>query len=201
MKKFSIFLITFLLFITNVSANERIEVNFSKCVDGDTAKVILNDEVITVRFLAVDTPETSHPKKGKEPFGKEAKEYTCKSLTKANKIEIEYDKNSDKLDKYDRHLAWIWVDDYLLQDNLIKEGLAEVAYLYGDYKYTSTLEDHQVLAKLNKKGIWSNKSPINENIFYIVISIIIILCITFLGFISKKNCKKLIKKVIKKYGK
>jgi len=201
MKKFFVLLIIFLLFITNVEASEKIEVKFSKCVDGDTAKVILNDEVITVRFLAVDTPETNHPTKGKEPFGLEAKEYTCKSLTKAKKIEIEYDKNSDKLDKYDRHLVWLWVDDYLLQDNLVKEGLAEVAYLYGDYKYTSTLEDHQVLAKLSKKGIWSDKSLINKNIVYIIISIIIILCITFLGFISKKNCKKLIKRIIKKYGK
>ena len=43
MKKFSILLISFLLFITNVGANEKIGVKFSKCVDGDTAKVILNE--------------------------------------------------------------------------------------------------------------------------------------------------------------
>ena len=37
-----------LLFLTNVSASEKIEVSFSKCVDGDTAWFILNGEEITV---------------------------------------------------------------------------------------------------------------------------------------------------------
>jgi micrococcal nuclease len=46
-------------------------VEFNKCIDGDTFKVVLNDEVVTVRLLAVDTPESVHPDKEKEYYGDE----------------------------------------------------------------------------------------------------------------------------------
>ena len=43
----------------------------------------------------------------------------------------------------------------LLQDLLVSRGYAEVAYLYGDYKYTSLLQENEAIAKSNKLGIWS----------------------------------------------
>ena len=70
MKKI-VFIILCLFININVFA-EEIEVKLSKCVDGDTAKFIYNDEVITARFLAIDTPESVHPTIGEEPYGKEA---------------------------------------------------------------------------------------------------------------------------------
>lgn len=201
MKKIILLIFTFFISTSVGFAKEKIEVSFDSCVDGDTANVLLNDEKIKLRFLSIDTPETKHPTKGEEPIGKKASEYTCNTLKNAEKIEIEYDKNSDKLDKYGRHLVWVWVDDYLLQDELIKKGFAEVAYLYGDYKYTGTLEDHQTLAKVNKLGIWKDTIRENNNQNYIIIGIIIgfgiILLLT--GKLNKTRIKK-IKKALKKYG-
>lgn len=162
MKKVVIFICAFFLNFSLVSASEKIEVTLQKCVDGDTAKFNLKDEIITVRFLAIDTPESVHPTKGVEPYGKQASDFTCEKLETAKKIEIEYDEGSDKTDKYQRHLAWVFVDDYLLQDLIIKQGLAEVAYLYGDYKYTSLLQEHETLAKVAKIGIWSDEIPDTE---------------------------------------
>ena len=80
-------------------------------------------------------------------------------IKSAKKITIEYDSNSDKYDKYDRHLVWIFVDDNLLQKLLIKEGLAEVDYLYDDYKYTDILLEEEKYAKENKVGLWSGEEP------------------------------------------
>lgn len=200
MKKISLlFILSFFLFISNVQANEKIPVTFSKCVDGDTAKFKLDKEIITARFLAIDTPETKHPTKGEEPWGKEASNFTCNSLKTAKKIEIEYDSNSDKTDKYDRHLVWIFVDGELLQDNIIKKGYAEVAYLYGDYKYTPILQDHEEIAKKEKLGIWGEKPIEKVNYWYIALGIIGLIIIYFLG--SKKTKKKIqnkIKKNLKK---
>lgn len=156
MKKLYVILLILIVFgINPVLASEKKEVKFSKCVDGDTAKVILKKEEITLRFLAVDTPETVHPNKGEEPFGKDASNYTCDKLTNAKKITIEYDNGSDKKDKYDRHLVWVYYDDNFLQEELIELGYAKVAYLYGEYKYTSDLQNAEVVAKSEKKGIWS----------------------------------------------
>jgi micrococcal nuclease len=45
-----------------------------KIVDGDTIDVRLEGRTIPLRYIGVNTPETSHPTTGVEPFGKEAKE-------------------------------------------------------------------------------------------------------------------------------
>lgn len=154
MKKVVMIFLFFCLFITNVYA-ERVSVKFEACVDGDTIKVMLDDKKTTVRFLAIDTPETVHPTKGEQPFGKEASNYTCDKVKNAKKLEIEYDEGSTKTDKYNRALGWVFVDDTLLQKDLVSLGYAKVAYLYGDYKYTEDLKKEESVAKSKKIGVWS----------------------------------------------
>lgn len=137
--------------------NEKVTVTLSKCVDGDTAKFVMqNGEIKTVRFLAIDTPESVHPTKEVEEYGKEASDYTCNLLTKANKIVLEYDKNSDKEDKYGRYLAYVYTDDMMVQKELLKVGYAKVAYLYADYTYTDELKKIEAKAKQENLGIWRN---------------------------------------------
>lgn len=161
MKK--IFLTFIFLFIGIISVSAKnIEVKFSECVDGDTAKFIYKKDEITARFLAIDTPETVHPTKEVEAYGKEASEYTCNKIKNAEIIKLEYDEDSDKLDKYNRHLVWVFVDGELLQKKLVSKGYASVAYLYGDYKYTDELEEVEQDAENNKLGIWSIKET-NDN--------------------------------------
>lgn len=149
---------TILLFFASISLvyAEKIEVKFSDCVDGDTAKFIYNNEEKTARFLAIDTPETVHPTKKDEHWGKEASDFTCKKIKEATKIVLEFDDESDRKDKYGRYLVWVFVDGNLLQEQLIENGLAEIAYLYGDYKYVNVLESAEDKAKNNKIGIWEN---------------------------------------------
>lgn len=155
MKKKILLILIIILMPINVFASEKQEVKFSSCVDGDTARFIMNKEEIKVRFLAIDTPETNHPKKGEEPYGREAKEYTCNKITNASKIELEFDDNSDKKDKYNRYIAWVFVDDSLLQSELVLNGYARVAYLYGDYKYKDILNENMEKAKKDEVGIFS----------------------------------------------
>lgn len=200
MKKIYGILISLFIFLPfSVKAKEVVK--FFSCVDGDTAKVIYNNEEIKIRFLAIDTPEVKHPKKGSEPFGKEASNYTCNRLKEAIKITIEFDSNSEKQDKYNRYLVWIYVDDSLLQKELISEGLARVAYLYGDYKYTSILESEESKAKSNKIGIWKNEDTsfkdfiMNLNIWYkIIITIVVIIIISIYLYYDKKARRKVLRK-------
>lgn len=144
----------------NNQETEKVEVKFVDSVDGDTAEFEMNGETIKVRFLAVDTPESVHPTKEVQAYGVEASNFTKEKLQNAKKIELEFDNNSDKMDKYNRYLAWIWVDGELLQDLLIKEGLAKVAYLYADYKYTEVLQESENTAKESKIRIWKDEVDI-----------------------------------------
>lgn len=135
---------------------------FSKCIDGDTAKLMIRNEEKTVRFLAIDTPETKNSEKGEEPFGEEASNFTCSALKKAKTIYLEYDGNSDKEDKYGRILAFIYVDDKLLEQQLIENGLAKVAYIYGDYAHVDDLRKSEEIAKSRKIGIWSEETSLPD---------------------------------------
>ncbi len=170
MKKIISYLLYIILFINlftlNIKADNFEIVKFNKCVDGDTASFILNDEIVKVRFLAIDAPETVHPKKDKDPIGILASNYTCEKIKNAKEIKLEYDPGSNKKDKYGRLLAWIWVDDTLLQEDLIELGYAKVYYIYGDYKYTSKLYEIEEKAKKEKLGIWE-EPPIYKVDFYI----------------------------------
>ena len=147
-------IVIYLLLTSN--NKDKINVIFSSCVDGDTAKFIVNNKIETVRFLAVDTPETVHPNKEVEYYGKEASTFTCNELKKAKNLFLEFDTNSDKYDKYRRLLAWVFVDEVLLQKQLVAKGYAKVAYLYDDYKYTSILLNVEAESKQKRLGIWYN---------------------------------------------
>lgn len=165
---------------------EKVEVTLNRLIDGDTAvfNIPNYDEPVTVRFLAINTPET---KNKVEPFGKEASEFTEEKLMNSKKIVLEYDNNSTETDKYNRRLAWIWVDDELLQELLVENGLAKIDYVYGKYKYLSELEDVQEKAKLSKIGIWKDKVQdssdntennilSNEESGNVLITLILVIC-------------------------
>lgn len=194
-KKYILFsLIISFLMITNVGASSKVEVTLNKCVDGDTAWFNMNGEKIKTRFLAIDTPESTNQI---EEYGKEASEYVCDLLTTASKIELEYDDASDKTDKYDRHLVWVFVDNELLQEKIVKEGLAEVKYVYGDYKYLDDVNEALDYAKTNKLNIWSDSEESTNQYDYIIVLIggivIIVVCI-----FNKKSRKKVINKTKRK---
>lgn len=208
-KKIIILLIAILFLPTNVvKANEKVMVKFNSCIDGDTANFILKKKKIKVRFLAIDTPEIKHGNRKADYYGEEAKEYTCNKLKKASKIELEFDINSDKKDKYNRYLAWVFVDNKLLQEELVGNGYAKIKYLYGDYKYTNKLKKLEKNAQNNNIGIWTNDKfdlkqfIIGLNIYYkILLTILLIIIISIYLYIDKKARRKALRKGKKQINK
>ncbi|RIO38810.1 thermonuclease family protein [Staphylococcus nepalensis] len=141
---------------------DKIPVELASTVDGDTAKFIYEETKASFRFLLIDTPETKHPSVGKQPFGQEASDRTAELLNNAEKIEVEFDVG-EKQDKYGRNLAYIYVDGDMLNNILVREGLAKVAYVYPpNTRYLTELENSQEQAKSEKIGIWSLNSAFEE---------------------------------------
>ncbi len=157
-KLFSLLVLTIIIFSSNVYAGEKIKVTFDSCIDGDTANFVINKKVRKVRFIGINTPESVKQNSKVEPYGKQASNYTCNKLKTAKIIELEYDPKSDKKDKYDRILAWVFVDKKLLQKELVEKGYAEVKYLYDDYLYVDELKKSEEKAKNKKLRIWSGKN-------------------------------------------
>ncbi|OCN05113.1 hypothetical protein A4S06_01650 [Erysipelotrichaceae bacterium MTC7] len=179
----------FLLFITlcfPLQVIPREQVTLDHCIDGDTASFIVDGKKQSVRFLAIDAPEYT---KEIEPYGKESTDFVCDALLDASKIELEYD--GARNDKYGRLLAWIFIDNELLQYQIVEQGLAEVAYIYDDYRYVDDLYKVQNKAKDKKLQIWSTddtKSP-QIDIEYII-AVVVAVGLSLLRYRFKRQSKK-----------
>jgi len=125
-----------------------------KCFDGDTASFNIDGETHKVRFIAIDTPEVNSPYVDKEAWSDEAAAYTENLLEGARTIVLEMDDNADIADDYGRLIAWVWADGELVNALLVRDGYAEVKYLFGDYKYTDTLLELEREAKAQHIGMW-----------------------------------------------
>jgi micrococcal nuclease len=136
--------------VAGIAMNKKYTATLTQCTDGDTANFKINGKVYKTRFLFIDTPENTTQV---EPFGKEASNYTCTALKKAKKITLETD-GKDIFDKYNRLLAWVWLDGRLHQEDITKAGLVEDFYDYGDYKYEQKVRNALSFAKKNKKGMY-----------------------------------------------
>lgn len=132
----------------------RIPVEVTQVVDGDTIKINYDGAETTVRYLLIDTPETNHPRFGEQPLGKEATDLNRKLLDSADQIEIEFDVGS-RFDDYDRLLAYIYADGQSVQEQLLAAGYARVAYVYPpNTRYVDEFHEAEAIARDVEIGIW-----------------------------------------------
>ena len=73
-------------------------------IDGDTITVQIAGAIRTIRLIGVDTPETKHPTKAVQFFGREASAFTQAALDRQT-VRLEADPAGDDSDRYDRLLA------------------------------------------------------------------------------------------------
>ncbi|MCM3318018.1 thermonuclease family protein [Rummeliibacillus stabekisii] len=113
-------------------------------------------ETITVRHLLIDTTEMKDKMTGsQQPYASEAKAYSEQLLKRAKKIELIFDAG-DKLDKYDRKLAYVRIDGQLLGTKLLQSGLAKIRYVNEpNTKYLSTFKKAEKKAKAKSVNLWS----------------------------------------------
>lgn len=142
---------------------KQVKGEFIQEFDGDTILVSTkqNEEVIKkkVRALLIDTPEVQKVKDGivispTMPLADEAREF-LKNKLKGKEVTLVYDKGDSK-DKFNRELAYIFVDGKCIQTELLREDLAIVRYvkesntaLYDEFKQVESE------ARSQKKGVWS----------------------------------------------
>lgn len=139
-----------------------VKATVERVVDGDTMKLKLDKtkEVVTLRLLLVDTPESVKKGVDPQPYSIEASNFAKNTLKSGDTVYIEYDEG-DKTDKYDRHLGYLW---YYSNDNsnwqmfnetLISQGYARVGYIYSQKRHLDEFYKAQDYAKSNKLNIWS----------------------------------------------
>ncbi len=146
----SIFLIGF--FLGYFSAQDENLIYFKKTEDTIVTRITDGDTIVIkggerVRLLGIDTPE-----KGEDYYA-EAKQFLEERiLMKTVKLE----RSVEDKDQYGRLLRYVWINNTLIDLELIKKGLAS-AYFYDEAeKYRDLIADAEKKAIENKIGIWSS---------------------------------------------
>lgn len=131
---------------------EGMQAEVLRAVDGDTLVIGFDDKKLTVRLIGVDTPETVHPFKPVEYFGKQASAFLSSQLT-GQSVTLEFDDN--KIDKYGRVLAYVFVGDEMINRTIISQGYG-YAYTRFPFIYLEDFVSLQDAAKAAGLGLWQN---------------------------------------------
>ena len=118
--------------------------------DGDTIKVMgAHNKQVNIRLYGIDTPERG------QAFSKRARQFTSK-LVYGKVVEV---KVMDT-DRYGRTVAMIYVDKTLLNEELVKAGLAWVYWKYCHHPICESWKNFQIGARMDKRGLWVDPNPI-----------------------------------------
>lgn len=134
-------------------------VTVDRYVDGDTTQFRSGSTNFSVRYLGIDTPESTALY---EAWGKAAANYTKERLENAETIVLQAE--GERMDGNGRYLAWVW---YLPQgeDTFILLNLELVELAYSKNKVSSGSAYSNVLlyadwnASLTKRRVWGELDP------------------------------------------
>ena len=118
----------------------------TRVIDGDTITI---EGGYKVRYIGIDAPEI-YPQV--EAFGIEAWQANRK-LVEGKEVRLERD--ISETDRYGRLLRYVYVDDVLVNAELVRLGLARAKAYPPDTRYQEYLEEMEAEAREAGRGIWA----------------------------------------------
>ena len=118
----------------------------TRVIDGDTITIAGG---YRVRYIGIDTPEV-YPRV--EAFGIEAWQAN-RELVEGKVVRLERDVT--ETDRYGRLLRYVWVDNILVEAELVRMGLARAKAYPPDTKYQDYLEQMEAEARQAGRGMWA----------------------------------------------
>ncbi|HEY3392237.1 MAG TPA: thermonuclease family protein [Lacipirellulaceae bacterium] len=124
-----------------------------RVVDGDT---LLLSSGARVRLQGIDTPETVREGFDVETWGPQASQFTKQFVDRAeNRVRLTF--SLERQDHYDRFLAFVWDGDVMLNEELVRAGLAHARL---NYRYSGLMKTRlaraQDEARRAGRGLWSS---------------------------------------------
>ncbi len=127
---------------------QGLTVEVQKVISGQTLEVAApNGQIMRVRLIGIDAPDLRQ-----QPWGQTAKT-GLETMLLDKRVVIELDEQPEE---FGRRLAYIWHNDILVNEQLVKQGYA-LATLQG--KYAQRLRSAQEWARLMERGIWNPSKP------------------------------------------
>ena len=121
-------------------------------VDGDTIKVRMDGQIYTVRYIGIDTPESTIEK---EYFGKEASQ---KNFELVNGREVVMYRDKSETDRYDRLLRFVFVGDTFINFELVNQGYANAKEYKPDVACSYFFSQGESNAMKLGLGLWADQA-------------------------------------------
>ncbi len=126
-----------------------------RVVDGDT---LLLTSGARVRLQGIDTPETVREGFAVETWGPQASQFTKDFINRANhRVRLTF--SLERKDRHDRFLAFVWNGEVMLNEELVRAGLAHARL---DYRYSGAMKSRlaraQDEARRAGRGMWSGSN-------------------------------------------
>jgi micrococcal nuclease len=142
----------------NGSTEGRVTTSVIEVVDGDTIRVDLSGAETPVRLIGIDAPETDGPFTERECYGDESTSFARDTL---HQREVELTFDVERTDRFDRTLAYVWVDGSLFNEVIVREGYAMAATFPPNVRYVDRLVAAEREARNDRRGLWG-RCPIGE---------------------------------------
>jgi micrococcal nuclease len=126
-------------------------------VDGDTLVARAGERTFYVRLLGIDTPETHRPGTPVECGGPQASANMERLAPVGARIRLETDPTQDRVDRYGRLLAYVWLADGRLVETVQLESGWANTYVYAGRpvelfpRLLAAFRD----ASAAQRGVWS----------------------------------------------
>lgn len=131
---------------------ETVEAKVVSVVDGDTIRVMIDGTEYPVRYIGIDCPETKHPSKPATATGKAA---SAANADLVGGMTVLLERDASPTDRYDRLLAYVWVGDVMVNEELVRLGWAESKAYPPDTKYQKRFDSAEQAARLARRGMWA----------------------------------------------
>ncbi|WP_245876324.1 thermonuclease family protein [Tychonema bourrellyi] len=133
-------------------------VQVQRTVTGQTIEIITTVDQIAlleqIRLIGIEVPDLKQ-----QPWGEAAKN-KLEQLIGGKQVLLELD--VEEKDGFDRKLAYLWQNQVLVNEQLVKEGYALATVRSRNTKYHQRLVNAQEWARLMGKGIWNPKQPLRQ---------------------------------------
>lgn len=149
-------LLLLLALVVPAAAQPALEGVVVRIVDGDTIHVRLGERLERVRYIGVNTPEVHHPSKGEQPGGREAA-VVNRELVNGRRVRLELD--AQPRDRHGRLLAYVWVDETMVNAELVRRGFAQVMTVPPNVRHQTLFLRLQREARAAGRGLWSETAP------------------------------------------
>jgi len=135
---------------SSINANRSVKV--TRVLDGDTIEIESGERV---KYLGINAPESG------QPFFTEATREN-ERLVAGRTVALEFDVQTQ--DRYKRLLAYVWVGDVLVNEEIVKNGYAVIETIQPNVKYQDLILKAQQEARNACRGLWAGLCSQNKEV-------------------------------------